>query len=144
MNWTWKTNTKENEFNTFDFDSWWSYCANASKMWSINIYSTVLCWVIKQNQSRDLNVKYGLLWISPHPLFCHQKEAILLTLIIYRNQNLQGISGRNIPIEVFYKWFKYQVKFLLKQLGVLPFVCYIERHSLLFLQFFFMLLRGKV
>lgn len=137
-------NTKENEFNTFDFDSWWSYCANASKMWGINIYSTVLCGVIKRNQSRDLNVKYGLLWFSPHPLFCHQKEAILLTLIIYRNQNLQGISGRNIPIEVFYKWFKYQVKFLLKQLGVLPFVCHIERHSLLFLQFFFMLLGGKV
>lgn len=81
---------------------------------------------------------------QPSPPILSPERGYTFALIIYRNQNLQGISGRNIPIEVFYKCFKYQVKFLLKQLGVLPFVCHIERHPLLFLQFFFTLLRGRV
>lgn len=142
LNWPWKIVIlkRMSLTKTFDFDSWWSYCANASKMWHVFIQ---LCWVIEQNWSRDLSIKCEHLWISPNSLFCHQKEAVLLTLTIYRNQNPQGISGRNIPIEVFYKCFKGQVEFLLKQLGVFPFVCQIECHSLRFLQFFFVLLKSR-
>lgn len=58
-------NTKENEFNTLDFDSWWSYCANASKMWSKNIYSTVLCWVLKSIQGFKCEVWASLNQPSP-------------------------------------------------------------------------------
>lgn len=46
-------------------------------------------------------MKYELLRIFPDLWFCHQEEAPLLTLIIPRNQNPQGISGRNISRRYF-------------------------------------------